>query len=570
MKFQYNKILFPLAQANLSRTGRDYFPPMILDYLNGEEKLKPFYKYPVSNKQNLTYSERSRTINAFKSAIFERQNQKINRKLLVEILKEQYSSIVSRPQSLIPHIELLLLQNTFTITTGHQLCLFTGPLYFIYKIITTINLAEKLKNAFPEYNFIPVYWMVSEDHDFNEINHIHLFNKTIEWKPDKKEREGAVGRISADSIKNVLEELKSILGQGQYSKELYEFFKKTYSEHKTLAQATRYLVNELFGKYGLVIIDGDDKRLKSEFKDVIEDDIINNMAFQLINSTNKKLSRHYKVQVNPRGINCFYLGKNSRERIEKNLKSKGSVTVPHQEDLKSYSVLNTDISFSEAELLTEIHDHPEKFSPNVVLRPLYQEKILPNLAYVGGSAELAYWLQLKSAFDHYDVNFPVLILRNSVLLIDNKINKRLNKLGIQPKQLFNNTNLIVKNFLRKTSQVEINIDAEKKIITKAFKSMILKAEKTDVSLKAAVSAELQKQLKSLSNIERKLLKAEKRKRETDVDQINKIKEKLFPKNTLQERYDNFIPYYLKYGKEFFSILKRELNPLEYEFIILTI
>jgi len=565
-----------------------YFSNIVLDYLSRNKKLKDFYNYFPD-------------ISSFKQAIQDKKKQSINRELLVEVLKDQNSPSPALPpaggegesshknptpgikyqeyKKVLYNINALKNENTFTVATGHQLCLFMGPLYFVYKIISTINLAEELKKAYPGYNFVPLYWMVSEDHDFEEISHIHLFGKTLKWDQVNK---GAVGKMSSSSLEPVLKELKTILGDSEYAKELYDLFQKTYLGHSDLSDATRYLVNELFGQYGLVIIDGDDKRLKNEFRPVIEDDIFNNTAFQLVNSTNKKLSKHYKTQVNPREINIFYLREHLRERVIKSPLEGGSPDLSGQGDVshlegdkeRVFRVMNTDISFTGQELIEELKIHPERFSPNVVLRPLYQEKILPNLAMIGGGAELAYWLQLKSVFEHYKINYPILILRNSVLLIDKNTNTRLNKLGIQPMQLFNDTDRLIKSYLKRTSpdyigtgETVLSLDSEKEKITGVFKDILLKAERTDNSLKATVEAELQKQLKGLATIESKLLRAEKRKQETNVNQIKKIKEKLFPGDILQERHDNFIPYYLKYGKEFIAKLKRELNPFKSSFII---
>ncbi len=552
----FNKTLLPHDQ-----TG--YFSNIVLDYLSGNEKLKEFYSTPPG-------------LSSFKQAIQERQS--INRELLVDVLKDQqsetsppaYNSVRAGNQkpangNVLYNINSLSNKNTFTVTTGHQPCLFTGPLYFIYKIISAINFAEELKKSYPTCNFVPVYWMASEDHDFDEINHIHLFGKTLRWDLADRDTAGRdlqsrpVGKISTTSLKPVLEELSTILGDSENAKKLIDLFARSYNPPPAgrdlqsrpvgdLSTSTRYLINELFGEYGLVVIDGDDERLKNEFKDIIQDDMINHTAFNLVNIADKKLSKHYKTQVNPREINVFYLKGNLRERIIKVNK----------------------------ELITELKTHPGRFSPNVVLRPLYQEKILPNLAMIGGGAELAYWLQLKSTFEHYKINFPVLVLRNSVMMIDNNMNSRLNKLGIKPEQLFNDTDRLVNDYLKRPSETRLSphlggaggLDAEKKKITAIYKDIMLKAENTDASLKATVEAELRKQLNGLATIENKLLKAEKRKQETNVNQIKKIKEKLFPGNVLQERYDNFIPYYLKYGKEFITELKRDLNPLEFKFTIL--
>ena len=339
--------------------------------------------------------------------------------------------------------QLLLKDDTYTVCTGHQLCLFTGPLYFIYKIISTINLAEELKKKYSTYNFVPVYWMASEDHDFDEVNHINLFGKKIEWK---RKPGGPVGKFSTAGIGEVISELKSVLGDSKNASELISLFENAYVNHSDYASATRYLIHELFGKYGLVILDADDNRLKNEFREIIRDDIFNHSNFKLVNETIAQLKNNgYDSQVTPKEINFFLLSKKFRGWID-------------SEKIKS----------EPEEWKKKLVEKTERFSPSVVTRPLYQQKILPNLAYVGGPAEISYWLEYKAMFDHHKIFFPVLMPRNFVH-IDND----------------------------ETSETEI------------FKSK------------------------------------------------------------LQERQDNFIPFYLKYGKNFFDELKRNLNPFDFRFTILS-
>ena len=205
-----------------------------------------------------------------------------------------------------------------------------------------------------------------------------------------------------------LNQYKGVLGLEHHAGELAEIVETAYTKFDKLADATRYLVNALFGQYGLVIIDADDHRLKQQFAHIIEQDIIEQNSFKNISATNEQLEKlGVHIQVNPREINFFYLMDGLRERIV------------FEDEL--YKVLNTEISFSKEELQKEISNYPERFSPNVVMRPLYQEYILPNIAYVGGGAEVVYWLELKSNFEHYKVDFPILILRNSGLVIPKRI-----------------------------------------------------------------------------------------------------------------------------------------------------
>jgi len=174
-------------------------------------------------------------------------------------------------------------------------------------------------------------------------------------------------------------------------------------EHNNLAAATRYLANALFGDYGLVIVDANDKALKQLFVPHLEKELIEQVAFKNVNETNKTITAlGLNSQVNPRAINLFYISKNLRARII-------------YED-SVFKVLNTDIAWTKNDLLKHLNESPECFSPNVILRPLYQEVILPNLCYIGGGGELAYWFQLKSNFETNAVPFPILLLRNSVLI----------------------------------------------------------------------------------------------------------------------------------------------------------
>ncbi|NQX97132.1 MAG: bacillithiol biosynthesis BshC, partial [Flavobacteriales bacterium] len=234
------------------------------------------------------------------------------------------------------------------------------------------------------------------------------------------------------------------------------------------------------------------------------------------------------------------------------------------------NVLNTEIQFSEIELLEELNNHPERFSPNAPMRCMYQEKILPNLAYIGGGGELAYWFQLKAMFNANNISYPILILRNSVLFVDKGSNKRLTKLGLSTTDLFQDTETLIKNYLKSGSEIILELHEEEKIVEAVFNDIVDKAGAIDASLQPMIKAELQKSLKSLKNIESRLIKAEKQKEAIAVNQIKNIKDKLFPNNSLQERHDNFISLMLFYGVDVIDELIEHLHPLEKEFVILEV
>jgi bacillithiol biosynthesis cysteine-adding enzyme BshC len=336
-----------------------YFSKLILDYLDEKPELAQFYnRFPK--------------IENFKDQIAEKQQNfpVENRKLLVAELENQYLNF-NISQKTQDNLQLLKKDTTFTITTGHQLNLFTGPLYFIYKIVSTINLCKQLKIAYPNNDFVPVYWMATEDHDFEEINYFNFKKSKIKWN---RESSGPVGRLTNEGLNEVFEALKNEIGSSENAKDLLDLFENSYLKHSNLATATRYLANELFKAEGLVIVDGDAKELKKMFIPFVKNEITSGVSYQKVTETNAQLSE-YKIQVNPREINLFYIEDQLRERIiiENN----------------TYKINNTERVFTPTEILNELENHPEKFSPYVILRPLYQEVILPNLCYMGGGGEIA-------------------------------------------------------------------------------------------------------------------------------------------------------------------------------------
>jgi bacillithiol biosynthesis cysteine-adding enzyme BshC len=502
-------------------SSTNQFSKLVIDYLNEGLELKPFISHFP-------------TLGNFEKQIIEKQNHEINRSVLIEVLKEQNASFSLSEKSKI-NIDLLLSEDTFTITTGHQLCLFTGPLYFIYKIISAINLSQQLKDKYPTKTFVPIFWMATEDHDFKEINHIHLFGKKIVWN---SKQEGAVGRMKLDGFDEVITALKLLLGESENAKKLIVLFENAYLKHDNLADATHYLVNKLFGKYGLVILDGDDKKLKKQFIPIIKKDILESGFVNTIKECSEDLAKDYKAQAFVRDINFFKLSEKRRELI------KGEVSE------------------------NEIKENPEKFSPNVLMRPLYQETILPNIATIGGAAEVAYWMQLKTAFKQEEIPFPILVLRNSAIIVSKKQFQKYTNLGFTIEDIFLQEAQLHKQYILSQVSSEISLEKEKKELEELFSKLLNKT--TDKSLQSTIKAEQQKQLNSLQKLEEKLLKSEKKDHETALLQISNLKAKLFPNNSLQERYDNFIPYYLKDWENFIEILKEELNPLATNFVILTL
>ncbi|WP_347922339.1 bacillithiol biosynthesis cysteine-adding enzyme BshC [Pontimicrobium sp. SW4] len=520
----------------------DYFSSLICDYLDEHQELQPFYnRFPK--------------IESFKDQIDEKEANygNSNRDVLVATLKKQYKGVEASKATL-DNIELLQLSNSFTITTGHQLNLFTGPLYFLYKIISTINLTKELKAKYPTYNFVPIYWMATEDHDFDEINYFNFKGKKVKWH---KEASGGVGELDIKGLDKVFETYSKELGQGKKAAFLKELFKNAYLNHQNLAEATRYIANELFKDLGLVIIDANDQDLKRLFAPYVKEELLNQTSYKAVSQTNleiNELSNNYKIQVNPREINLFYLKDGLRERIV--------------EQNGNYNVNDTDISFTEPKILEELDKYPERFSPNVIMRPLYQEVILPNLCYIGGGGELAYWFQLKAYFKEVKVPFPMLLLRNSALIKTKKQTEKLEKLGVSLNELFSKQNDLINQQVKRLSTIDIDFSTQKEHLQNQFKALYKLAEETDKSFLGAVAAQEKKQIKGLFNLEKRLLKAQKRKLDNQISRITEVQNQLFPGQSLQERNLNFSELYLEFGDQLIQQLVLNLQPLRSEFLIL--
>ncbi|AOW20039.1 bacillithiol biosynthesis cysteine-adding enzyme BshC [Urechidicola croceus] len=521
------------------KTG--YFSKTICDYLDQNSSISSFYgEFP--------------NLDGFKKQIDLKHHSKLvsesHRKILVDSLISQYDNIKTSKKTK-ANIDSLLSENTFTITTGHQLNLFTGPLYFLYKIISTINLTEELKRKFPDSNFVPIYWMATEDHDFEEIQYFNFKGKKIVWD---KECLGGVGSTSNEGLEFVLDEFSKLVGTSDNAKKLKSLFQKSYLEHDCLSDATRYLANELFGVYGLVILDGDDANLKRQFSPFVEQELFQKTSFEEVSKTIEELGKEYKIQVNPREINLFYLTEGLRERIVF--------------DAGIFKVNNTTIDFTKDELLYELKLHPQRFSPNVLLRPLYQEVILPNLCYIGGGGELAYWLELKSYFEKVEVPFPILLLRNSAVLISEKQSRKLEKLTISIEELFLKQQDLVNKKIKEKSNLEIDFTSQRNEIERLFNELEEIATKTDKSFIGAVNAQRTRQLKGFDKLEKRLLKAEKRNNQDFTERIKKLQDEIFPKQSLQERNTNFSEFYLEYGDELIPRIKSALKPLLLEFTVI--
>ena len=521
------------------------YAPLMQQLLHNDPALKPFHTRLVSTEAATEAA--SNRVTSFDQS---------KRNTLVEVLHKQYEHLAPDGKTR-AQIDVLSASNTVTIATGHQLNLFTGPLYFWYKILDVINEAAALQQADAKHQYVPVFWMASEDHDFEEINHFFLGEQKVRWEAAAS---GAVGRMPTAGLDAVLDELTPYWNSSDQAKELLALFAECYLQEGTLAKATRRLVHQLFGADGIIVVDGDDAALKSLFVPVFKAEVSEQCTNKAVTQTNtalKKVVKDFKPQVNPREINLFYLFDDKRLRITTDANRFGTTENPSKWTLQS--------------LGEEIEKHPERFSPNALMRPLYQECVLPNIAYIGGGGELAYWLQLKTTFEAFDIPYPLLQHRTTVLLMSEKQVKKCNKLNLPIADLFLPTAAFINKRVRQISDIDIDFSSQREVLKDNFKAFHDLASQTDKSFLGAVEAQEKKQLKGLDKLENRLLKAQRKKLQDEVVRATDIRNDLFPNNRLQERTTHFSAFVSEAGiANFTAELKTTLSTAENGLVVIQI
>ncbi|HMG15158.1 MAG TPA: bacillithiol biosynthesis cysteine-adding enzyme BshC [Saprospiraceae bacterium] len=507
-----------------------------LGYINKDPKLDKYISFPP-NEEGIEQS-----INAHKSQFTHRAKLQI-------ILKKQHQNYSNT--ILTTSIESLAKDTTFCITTAHQPCLFGGPLYFVYKIASAINLSNTLNKKYPQYHFVPVYYMGDEDHDFDEIKHLNLFGKTINW--DRNEG-GPVGRYSLEGLDEVIKSILSNFDNDPVKKQRLELLLSGKINAKNYGELIKQFVYTVFDGYPVVVVDPDDKAFKELMIPIFEEELRNKRSFELIQPALKSLEAdNYKVQAPGRELNVFYMLDGMRERII----MEGNV----------YQVVNTNYTFSLDEIIKELNNYPERFSPNVILRPLYQETILPSVVFIGGGGEVAYWLELKEVFQYFKVPHPVIMRRNSAAWIDKSLNKRIQKTGLSILDYTISLKDIQEKYLV-SNDSKVELEKEKEELKKVFKSIDKLVQKIDASLSGKLAVDENNVLAKLTEWEGRLNKTLKTKHDVVLQQIAAVYEKLYPNNGLQERVESFLPYYAEYGNEYIKALVDNLNPLDLSFLIM--
>ncbi len=526
-----------MKRTTINRNESEYFSTLANTLVYDQDTLEAFIRRSFS------------TTSLFEQTKDKQENYSAEmRQVLKDVVADQMQPFM-RNEMVSNNVEMIGKERTFTMTTGHQLNIFSGPLYVIYKIMHVIKLSRALNESQNDYNYVPVFWMATEDHDFEEINHFHLFNDTIKWSTSQS---GAVGRFDLHDFSAVKDTLAD---KFQNNDTMRSYLLNHYQESDSLASATRKFVMDLFADYGLIVLDADDQRLKKQFTPVMEREIRKPFAEELVKQqTNALAEKGFDGQVTPRPINLFYISENARDRI-----------IPAGDHFNI-----GDRQCTQEDLLKELEDYPERFSPNVVLRPIYQEVILPNIAYVGGGGEMAYWLQLKPVFDAVNIIYPIIQVRNSVQIIDKIANKKMRKLGLSITDLFKGIHEVKKEYVLKNSQEELDFSKLHQPKEQLKQSIQTFVNEVDGALSNYAKSEITRIEKQIQGIQQKLIRHQKKQHDDAMNQLDNLFERLYPEQQLQERHDNIIQFLATHGKEnIVETIYDALDPFEKDLIIIS-
>lgn len=515
--------------------------PLTQDYLNEAPHLQNFYNYSPDEKGS-------------SQALTNRPAYPVDRPLLTRTLHQQYEALgvpsnsSEADQYVLKNIQALEEENTFTVVTGHQLTILGGPLFYFYKIAATIHLARSLSQSHPDKKVVPVYWMATEDHDFEEIQSINLLGQTYTWE---KDAHGPVGDLTPDGLPELVSSIQGSLKEQEELQPMADLWREAFSRFSTYGRACQYWLHQLFREYGLVILDPSEKAFKERMVEIFATDLKEQVHERLVSRQQEALAG-YDLPVNPRSINIFYSQPGIRERI---VASNGG-----------YELADHSRHFKHEELIDTLRQQPGLFSPNVVLRPLYQQLILPNISYIGGTNEIAYWLELKPLFDHHQVFYPQLLVRNSALWLGKGLQKKIRKFSLTYEDLFKSRDAITKTYLAREADTQ-PFDDRIAALQQEYERLMSLCEDYDDEMKWPIinlAKEHRKALDKLLKDTRKLVKS---RNEKALQQIEKTLDKVFPEGIFQERYENFIPYYTKYGTQFFDQLVTDCNPFQQSLLI---
>ena len=527
---------------------------LFLDYLEEFDNVERFY------------GKNFRSVDQYKPFFkLLSEREKPHREKIVEIIKSQYHNNKLSKQTE-QNIELLSSHKTIAVLTGQQLGIFGGPLYTIFKSITAIKLCSYLKQTYDEYNFVPVFWLEGDDHDYDEARGFSILNnenQLLNLKYDdgilEEINRGSVGEIKFNqNLDLVLKELSKGLRETEFKASLIDFIKSIYQSDKTFLEAFRELMYHLFDEYGLVLFNPLDKSVRSLLTPIFSKEIteFSDQTSYLVERS-AELEEVYHAQVKVKPINLFYIEDKERLSIEPT-------------ESGDYRLKGKRKKFTKDELLAQLEIKPEKFSPNVLLRPICQDYLFSTGFYVGGPGEISYFAQVSPLYKIYRIDEPFIYPRSSATIVERGVQAIIEKNNLTYLDIFTDEETLVQKIVSASSDINIELIFKNALenihnsLTPVNESLSI----IDKTLGDLSSKSFQRIEETLNHLRIKATEAEKRKYESTIRQLTKVRNVLYPNNNLQERELNWIYFANKYGMDIIKWLHNELAINKFEHQIL--
>lgn len=473
------------------------------------------------------------------------------RKELIAALKKQHSNAGSLTAEVEKNLKLLESERCMAVVTGQQVGIMGGPLYTIYKALHTVVLAKELSKDFPGYHFVPVFWQETEDHDFEETNNVNIITSGFELRNVVYQPNGDVSRrqigglkLEKDATETFFSEMETYIQATDFTEEVLGLYKSAYQDDLTFAEAQARLLGDLLAEDGLLILNPNSKELKQHASFIFKKELETApLLSDTIQTRSKELTAHgYHIQLDPQGANLFIADNGKRFKLTKTE--------------TGFSYDTTTISNQEAEDI--LNTAPERFSMNVVMRPLVQDTILPTVAYVAGPGEIAYFAQLKVAYDWAEMKMPLIVPRFGMTIVEERFEKLMRKHGLKIDDLLEQGNDAIKAKLKSEQEALI---AERFAAASGGVENILEllrgaVNATEPTLDGALSTLKGRLLTGIKDFESKTLSAERKKQSETRAQLEKMLHVLLPEGKLQER-ELILFYFLnKYGLALWKGIKK--------------
>jgi bacillithiol biosynthesis cysteine-adding enzyme BshC len=520
------------------------FNTLFTDYINDFEQLQDFFQHPPLDITHLKdwasdYSGLGH----------------VDRSTLVELLSD-YNSQFDLPDGWNENVQRLEDPQSLAIVTGQQSHLYGGPLYSIYKILSAIDLAKRLEQHL-ERPVVPVFWMGDEDHDYEEVSEVVIpkRDELQRFRLDKEENgDHRVSELRFGSDLTALrEEIRETLIETDFSDKLWELLDQAFQPENDFRYAVGHVMGTLFSKHGLILAGSNHDGIKQALREPLSNAIRNYADLRTaLETQSEKLAEQYHQQVTIYDSNLFYIDDDGRR-----------LKIAHEDD----SWIAGDRQWDSVDgLVSTIEEQPERFSPNVFIRPILQDHLLPTVAYVGGPGEISYYAQMRKLYEAFDMEMPVIWPRMSGTLIDSAIERVIPKLPFEIEEYQQRIEDLESAFVEQaeTMDIEAVFGSWKDKAGEVSEPFVDQVSEVDPTLRGAAEKAVQSLSNELDRLKGKVYRATKQQEKTQINRIHKVKNELFPEQNLQERTISFVYYMNKHGLDLWDDLLETMQDVDYD------